>query len=367
MSDDMIRGLTHRILTGDPLESDEIARLPGWPGERRRRLVEQLLSSPAGRRWVRSWLLPGLPDPERAALAERLLGWPEDFDPTHRDPSTSQVVQALSDEALDHALAWLAGTNAAAALWERLASAGGAALRQAALRVLREGTSLARETMLYVLLVAPDRPGLVSTEDMAEILVAALADPDPEVRGLAAEMAAEAHPDLLLADLEPFLRDESERVRAAAWAAAFSVDPESAAERAARMVGDEGAALPVRRSALLALGQALPTERMAPLLALLVTHPEPALAEDAADLLWRMHRHPLPAQAAVQSPHPTVREIGERLLHPERGSPAAGGDRPGAPGSGAGFYRRLFELGDERHPRGSKERERETKRRDDAG
>ncbi|GBD15182.1 hypothetical protein HRbin26_00068 [bacterium HR26] len=355
----MIRVLTHRILTGGQLESDEIARLPGWLGERRRRLIEQLLSSPAGRRWVRCRLLPGLPDPERAALAERLLGWPEDFDPTHRDPSTRQVVQALSCEALDRALVWLAGTNAAAALWERLANDGRTALREVALRVLREGTSLARETMLYVLVIDPEHPALLSAEEVRDVLAAALADPDPEVRGLAAELAAEAHPDLILADLDSYLGDESERVRAAAWAAAFSVDPESAAERAAGLVGDEQAALPVRRSALLALGQALPTERMAPLLALLVAHPEPALAEDAADLLWRMHRHPLPAQAAAQSPHPEVREIGERLLHPERGSPAAGGDRPGAPGSGVGFYRRLLELGRERPNRDHQEQDRE--------
>ena len=88
------------------------------------------------------------------------------------------------------------------------------------------------------------------------------------------------------------------------------------AEARGARLGQEQLATPLsrrtllRRSALLALGQALPTEQIAPLLALLVAHPEPGLAEDAADLLWRQHRHPLVAQAAARSPHPAVREIG---------------------------------------------------------
>lgn len=360
MDDETIRALTQRILAGDELEPDAIARLSGWPGERRRDWIERLLAFPSGRRWLRARLLAVLEPSERAELAERMLGWPEDFDPAHRDPSTGQVVQALSDEAVSTALAWLAGSNAAAALWERLAADGRATLREAALRVLREGTLLARETMLYLLFVSSELARDLSAEDRALILAAALRDPDPQVRGVAAELAAEMCPDLLLTDLDSCLRDGSERVRASAWAVAFSIDPESATERAAELVGDEHAPLAVRRSALLALGEALPTEQIAPLLALLVAHPEPGLAEDAADLLWRLHRHPLVAQAAARSPHPTVREIGERLLHPERGSPAAGGDRPGAPVSGVGFYRRLLELGRERAA-GDWERESETR------
>ncbi len=361
MNDDTIHLLAQRIQAGDPLDRDEITAISGWQAEARRRFIDILLLWPAGRRWLRARLLSVLPAPERAALAERLLDWPEDFDPLHRDVSIRDLVWALPEETFDRALVWLAGTNAAGAVWERVARTSRAALRDAALHVLRHGTALARETMIYLLLLDPEHPDPLSTEDRTMLLAEMLVDPDPEVRGHAAELAAESDPELLLAELDTFLYDESERVRAAAWATAFAADHGAAAERAATLVADEGAPLPVRRSALCALGERLSTEQIAPLLALLVTNPERTLAEDAAELLWRRHRHPLPAQAAVQSPHPGVREIGERLLHPARGSPAAGGDRPGAPTSA--FYRHLLGVGQK--PNGSKDQQRDRPHEDD--
>ncbi len=332
--------LAQRIHAGDPLDQDEITAISGWQAEVRWQFIDILFLSPLGRRWLRARLLNVLPAPERASLAERLLDWIEDFDPLHRDRSIRELVSALPEETFDRVLVWLAGTNAAGAVWERVAGTSRAALREAALHVLHHGTPLARETMIYLLLLDPEHPDLLSTEDRTALLVEMLVDPDPEVRGHAAELAAESDPELLLTELDTFLYDESERVRAAAWATAFAADHGAAAERAARLVADEGAPLSIRRSALCALGERLSTEQIAPLLALLVTNPERTLAEDAAELLWRQHRHPLPAQSAVQSPHPAVREIGERLLHPTHGSPAAGGDRPGAPSSA--FYRNLL-------------------------
>jgi len=306
---------------------EEIRR---WPAERRDQLIQTLIASPIGRRWLRSQLLGALPEPEREALAARLLAWGDDFDPFRRDPSTAVVVLALPSNTLDQTLCWLAGTNAASALWERLSSQGPERLFCAAHRVLREGSPLARETVLHLLFIDPGFATLLSEDERVDLLDVALTDPDAVVRGLAAEIACATTPTLLRRERDTLLYDEDDRVRSAVWTSLWSVDPEAAADQAIALLTDERAPLPVRRSALAALGQFLSTEQIAPILAWLVRHPEPELAHEAADLLWRHHRHPLVAHAAAASAHPQVRAVAERLLHPERGSPAAGGDRPGA-------------------------------------
>jgi hypothetical protein len=127
------------------------------------------------------------------------------------------------------------------------------------------------------------------------------------------------------------MADESERVRGVVWRAALRVDRSATVERAVTLLSDEWAPVLVRRSALDALGTDLPTSQMADLLAFFVVHPDHDLAADAANLLYRQHRNPITAEAARASPHPDVREIAERLLDPSRGSPAAGGSRPGDP------------------------------------
>jgi hypothetical protein len=78
-------------------------------------------------------------------------------------------------------------------------------------------------------------------------------------------------------------------------------------------------------------GEALPTEMLVDLLAYFVVHPNAELALEAANLLQCHHRHPEIAIPAAGSPHPEVREIANRLMDPYRGSPAAGGSRPGDP------------------------------------
>ena len=233
---------------------------------------------------------------------------------------------------------FLAGSNAAGVLWERLAAAGPDTVRDAALRVFREGAPVARETTLYLLVLDPFGTAPLPDADRRALVLAALADPDEEIRGLAAEVAADDLPDALLADTARWVRDTSVRVRAAAWARAFTEDPERAAGDAVALLMDEAEALPARRSALLALGEWLTTAQIEPVLTMFVKHPVRELAEDAAGLLWTRHRTPVPAQAASESPHASVREIAARLLDPRLGSPLAGGFRSGAEEQGYDFY-----------------------------
>ncbi|HEX5165402.1 MAG TPA: hypothetical protein VFV93_08410, partial [Thermomicrobiales bacterium] len=153
------------------------------------------------------------------------------------------------------------------------------------------------------------------------------------------EFLAASDPSVLAGDLNRLLTDESQRVRAIAWDAVLRLDRPAAFARASDILSDESAPIVVRRSALVALGALLPTAEMAPLLAYFVVHPDHELAADAADLLYERHRNPLAAMAARDSPHADVREVAEQLLDPMRGSPAAGGSRPGDPtGSSAGIY-----------------------------
>lgn len=300
--------------------------------------IDSLFADAAGRRRLRAEILPRLEGSAAARLAERLLAFPDDFNSRHRDRTTPTVVQVLSEAALLQHAPLLAGSNAAASLWERLAAGGPAAVVEAAEAIFRCGSIEARETTLYLLLIDREPPITLPPDARSRLLALALDDADDEVRGLAAELVAADDPERLLSDLARWTRDPSERARAATWSVAFTDDPEGAISRAESLVGDEQAPLSARRSALIALGDALPTDEIAPLLETMVTHPQAELAETAAELLWSQHRAPAIALAAAQSPHPAVRAIAERLLDPMHGSPAAGGFRPGAGDQGYDFY-----------------------------
>ena len=189
----------------------------------------------------------------------------------------------------------------------------------------------AGETTLFLLVVDPLDPYELGDDARGSVAAAGLRSPDAAVRGLAAEFLATHAPERLLADFDALIGDEHERVRGITWEAAFALAPQDAATRAEALLLTGGAALPLRRSALAALGAHAPTTAIVEVLAWAVQQPDAALSGDAADLLYALHRHPVIAQAALSSPHTRVREIGERLLDPLRGSPAAGGSRPGDP------------------------------------
>ena len=288
------------------------------------------LATASGRRWLRRAVLPVVAGPQATALATLLLGFRDDFRAEQRDFSTRTVVERANRATLAANLEWLAGSNAALALWERLAEEGITSLVSAALRVLRRGEPRARELVLTVLLADPTRQIVLPPWAERVLLLVALADGDEVVRGLAVEMAAGRWPELLVPDWPRWTRDGSGRARRATWRMALRIDARARTRAAALAFADEEPA-EVRADALWALGQVLTTAEIAPILARLIQHPRPELAESAADLLWTRHRHPEPARAALASPHPKVREIGKRLLDPRRGSPAAGGARPGMP------------------------------------
>lgn len=158
----------------------------------------------------------------------------------------------------------------------------------------------------------------------------ALAEPDPDLLSLTVEVASQVAPDLLLPHWRARTRAPSARARRATWFLALRSTP-TAREYAQQLAYDEQEPAAIRASALCALGQLITTTEIAPLLALAIRHPDRTLAEVAAQLLWHSHRHSLPAEAALASPYPFIREVGRYLLDPHTGSPAAGGSRPGMP------------------------------------
>ncbi|MCS7050955.1 MAG: hypothetical protein NZL87_05010 [Thermomicrobium sp.] len=305
----------------EPLGGGAEARPP-------RERLRELFETPDGRRWLRAAVLPQLPRPEAEQLAAQLLAFREDFSPQRRDWTTRSVVEAADRATLDRQLTWLAASNAALALWERLANEGLCGLVSAALRVLRRSSPLARELVLTLFVADPTREVRLPRSAERALLVVALVDADDAVRGLAAEAAWRRAPELLLAGWRQWVRDPSGRVRRAAWQVALRRRAD-ARGAALALVTDEGEPVAVRADALWALGQCLPTAELAPVLAAAIQDPALELAAVAADLLWWQHRHPLPAQAARRSPHPAVRALGAALLDPHRGSPAAGGARSG--------------------------------------
>jgi hypothetical protein len=329
----VLRGEPERVGEGHArVDRGALARqVADWTAEDRAALIEAISSDAGARRWLRADLLPRLSAAEASELAILSLDWPDDFAINRRDRSTMAVVRHLSLEELRSRTVWLAGTNVASALWRRLAYEDEGRIGDLALRVMRAGDPVARETTLHLVLLDPYQPAHFQGEERLNLLSLALDDTEDEVRGLAADILADEAPERLWPNLARWQLDPSERVRMAAWDAAFARDPARATADAAALASDETAPLDARRSALIAVGTTLNTAEVAPLLAAMVMHPEQALAEDAANLLWAQHRTPIVAEAAAHSPHPAVRAIGERLLHPDIGSPAAGGSRPGAP------------------------------------
>jgi hypothetical protein len=291
----------------------------------------QALDDARVRRWVRQYLLRECDQERRSDLAERLLTWPDDLAPHRRDRSVKELVETLDDDQLQRHLGLLAGSNAAGDLWERIARSGAGAVYTAADQILEQGDVRARETTLHMLVLDPYGPGYLPHEMQDRLLIGALDDPDPEIRGLAAEVVAAELPETLLVRWESAQTDESERVRMAFWRAALVHQPDSAVAAAQQVVLDPEQALDARRTALLALGENAPTGDVAAVLQVVLRGDDQILAEDAAELMWRHHRTPDIANAAAESQFDDVRERANRLLHPEMGSPAAGGSRPGDP------------------------------------
>ena len=160
-----------------------------------------------------------------------------------------------------------------------------------------------------------------------------MASADATTRSLAAEFLFNHDTQALAVLAGQLVYDIDERVRALTWSAGFRTIPDETYAMATAIVSDESADVQVRRSALSALGTHLDTSDVVDLLAFFVLHPSEHLALDAANLMYRLHRQPTIATAAAESPHQRVREIGELLLDPYSGSPAAGGSRPGDPTS----------------------------------
>lgn len=118
--------------------------------------LADLLSTSAGRRRLRQTLLPVLPSAEAYQLVVQLLAFPADLSPWRRDQTTRHLVDHAKLPILLQHVELLAESNAALALWQRLAQEGLSILVTAALRVLRKGSLLAREVVLALLLADPD-------------------------------------------------------------------------------------------------------------------------------------------------------------------------------------------------------------------
>jgi hypothetical protein len=223
-------------------------------------------------------------------------------------------------------------------------------LNVSAARVISHAEAAAATAALYLLVLDPVGDYGLEGDALIQLAEAGLVSPHGEVRGLAAEHLVGAAPDVLVAGADRHVRDIDERLRNHAWRALFQRQPAEAGELALSLLGDEATELHVRRSALTAYGEYLPTAEVADLLAFFVVHPEEALAVDAAQLMFRLHRYPTIAMAAADSRHEPVRELALFLLDPYRGSPAAGGSRPGDPTAGDIFAELARRLEDDDPP-----------------
>ncbi|CAN5739673.1 hypothetical protein BH23CHL2_BH23CHL2_30010 [soil metagenome] len=291
---------------------------------RRNDIIDLLIEQPGGRRWLRASPLLN------TELAGRLIEYDDDFQGQRRDTTLEPVIALAGlDELVAHSPAIAAGSGAPA-LWSRL-SKHPDHFRGAIRSVISKGDSRAIDATATHLLLDPANPYRLNPDQQAQIALKMLSTDTETGRGVAAEFLATNAPDELSDQLDALVRDRSAAVRGFAWFAAFRVDREAATDRAIELLGDESIAAKMRQSALNATGEALPTEQIVELLSYFVVHPSEALALDAANLLQRHHRHPEIAIAAAGSPHEAVREIANRLMDPYRGSPAAGGSRPGDP------------------------------------
>ena len=288
--------------------------------------VEVALQTPSGRRWLRS-----VNDLD-TDLAARLIAFEEDFRTRRRDSTLVRVVQLVEQPALIQHQTAIAAGAAAATFWDRLAR-DAELLLEAALDIVAGTDAAAAESTLYLLVLDPLDPYGLGEEQRARIARVGLESQTASTRSLAAEYLFEHDLSALANAVARLIYDEDDRIRGLAWSAGFHTDRQATFDRATRMLGDEAEQLALRRSALTALGTHLPTDEVVDILAFMVGHPDEALALDAGNLLYRLHRHPTIAMAAVESPHASVREIGAFLLDPYRGSPAAGGSRPGDPTS----------------------------------
>jgi hypothetical protein len=315
----------------DAGEAPEHDVLDALPASDREPALDALLRSPAGRRWLRMY--PHLDAP----LADRLLECASDFRQRRRDASLARAVERASEVTLIRHVAAIGAGPAGPALWSRFAADPDRVVELAS-RVVRDDEAAGGEAALYLLVLDPIDTYQLGMSRRSEIAAAALSSPVASVRGLATEHLAQRDPRRLLLAFDALIEDQDERVRGLAWSTALRHAREATTERALARIGDERAATSHRRSALLALGDALPRADMVDVLSFMVTHPDPRLATDAANLLDSLHRNPLAAEAARASPHANVREIAERLLDPLRGSPAAGGSRPGDPTRTADIY-----------------------------
>ncbi len=315
-----VEKLASRILAGD-LESLPLVDLSS---EGRAKLIRLLMARPDGRRWLRGSALL------TSELAIQLLGWHEDFQQSRPDRSLDAIVESVPLESLDEHALVIASGPAAPALWRRLADDPDKVVRVAD-QVVRHGEDAAVEATAVHLLLGPSDTYSLGERRRAEIAMIVLATRGGDARGAAAEYLARVAGEELVADLGNLAHDPSPRVRGYVWSAAFRLDRNAAFERAVEILMDESIPVDVRTSALYAAGESFPTEMLVDLLSYVVIHPTEDLALAAADLLHRHHRHPQIAIAAANSPHPEVREIANRLMDPYRGSPAAGGSRPGDP------------------------------------
>lgn len=328
--------LVHAVLAG---ESPEHALLDTLPEPAWQETVERLLAQPAGRRWLRHAPQLGHVWP-REKVHYRLLDHEEDFRSKQRDVSLNILLDCVGDDdLLRHACAIAAGP-AGTFFWERWDDDPDAMTRIAS-EIVSNCDAVAAESTLYRLIIDPIDAWNLGPERRQRIATAALKSASADVRGLAAEYLTTDAPAELLASFDALVRDESERVRGIVWSAALRLARADATDLAFAIVTDEAAPLAVRRSALIAVGTLLPTSDLIELLSLLVAHPNIELASDAASLLYNQHRQPDIALAAQHSPHDHIREIAETLLDPLRGSPAAGGSRPGDPtrADTAGIFR----------------------------
>lgn len=287
--------------------------------------IDLALESPDGRRWLR-----GLTDLD-TELADRLLVYESDFTTPRRDRTLQLAVTAASARAIREYVAAIASGAAAAAMWRRLTGDPDQLVHLAVGIV--SGHQPAAESTLYLLILDPFDPYELGTARRAAIASAALSATEATTRSLAAEYLFDNDLDVLARHFEQLVIDSDERVRGLAWSAGFRTRPRETYDLAIAVLGGESLDIPIRRSALAAIGTHFQTSDVVDILSVFVAHPNETLALDAGNLLYRLHRHPIIATAAANSPHASVREIGEFLLDPYRGSPAAGGSRPGDPTS----------------------------------
>ncbi|HRA32509.1 MAG TPA: hypothetical protein PL172_11375 [Thermomicrobiales bacterium] len=325
-----IDDIVGRVVAGEPVDPAMVAQ-DDWTA-----LIDGLIGDPRGRRWLRSW--PAL----NPVLAARLLDWPEDFVGRRRDTSLDRVVELASLDDLDARAEFLAVGPAASAMWRRFASDPDRLIRVAKRVVMGE----AGETTLSILVLDPIDEHCLGDERRISVAEAALAGRSPAARGAAVEFLSDVAPAVIVDNLDTLVADEDERVRGVAWLTGLRAATTGTFDRAIVLLADETVPIQLRRSALLAIGTSMPTSAIAEVLSVFVVHPDERLAHDAADLLYARHRNPITAEAALLSPHPDVREVAMALLDPLRGSPAAGGSRPGDPTRTLDIFKALLERGD---------------------